>query len=82
VRIFSEDQAGGNLGDPLGVKGICSGVFDRSEYILNAIYDSTNGSNWKADSNNWGSLGTTPVCDLTGVSCSADGEITGLQLGK
>jgi hypothetical protein len=81
VRIFSEDQAGGELGDPLGVKGICSGVLDRSEYILNAIYDSTNGSNWER-ATNWGSLATTPVCDLTGVSCSADGEITDLRLSK
>jgi hypothetical protein len=50
---------------------------------LAAFYVAADGDNWREDfPTNWGDIPLVPTCSLTAVSCSADGDITDLSLGK
>ena len=54
-----------------------TGLTDRD--ILVALYNATDGDNW-TDNTNW--LGDEPLGDWHGVTTDADGQVTGLSLGR
>jgi hypothetical protein len=56
-------------------------IADPTRAVLAVLYDVANGINWFND-NNWGDTPLIPTCSLTDVTCSDDGKITRLELGK
>lgn len=62
-----------------GGSALCEPVGDR-EYLL-AVFAKTGGATWTR-ALGWGVNSTTPACALSGVTCSADGRVVGLDLAN